>query len=283
MKNTQPVFVVSSGRSGTHALARALTHYPDIDMHHEYCVDYIQPLAFAYYHRLINLDEAVETIRGTYGGAVELSDKRIWGDSSNKLSWLIYPLLKVFPNAKFVWLVRDGRKVVSSFYHKLANECYDDGSVFRMRSWLESPDTYMQPPPEKKYWWPLPPWNPYWELPTRFELLCWHWSEVNHVIGKDIKWVPRGNAFIAKLEDLINVNNDRFGELLNFLGLPWNKDVVDSLKVPDNVHVPVDTSLTDEQEQVFWNECQSTMEEFAYAGETYTVDYHPGGWESWME
>ena len=282
MVDTQPFFIVSSGRSGTHALAKALSLYENVDMHHEYCVDYIQPLAFEYYHRLINEGEAIETIQGTYGSAVALSEKPLWGDSSNKASWIIHPLLKVFPNAKFIWLVRDGRKVVSSYFNKLSEECYDDRSVNWMRLWIENSERYTQPPPEKKYWWPMPPHRLYCynESPSQFRLICWHWNAINEFIDYNLSWVPEENTFVVKLEDLTNGDMGTLNDMLNFLGLSWNDEVYDILQVPDNVSTPQDFSLTSEQIIEFWKSCRPTMEIFDYKeDEEYSIDYHPEGWD----
>ncbi len=272
MQDTQTFFIVSSGRSGTHALAKALGMYEAIDMHHEYQISYIQPLAFEYYHRLVDFDSAVETLQGTYGSAVALSDKSLWGDSSNKASWLIRPLLKVFPKAKFIWVVRDGRKVVSSYFHKLSEECYDDKSVKIMRNWLENPNDNVQPPPEKKYWWPLRP-SCYHEEPLeRFRLISWYWSEVNRVIGEDLRWVELDNVHFVRLEDLVSKRIE-LESLLDFLDLPWRDDVRDMLQVPDNVGVPKNFSLSPEHLETFRNECQSMMERFMYSGSEYTMTY----------
>ncbi len=280
MQDTQPFFIVSSGRSGTHALAKALNIFPEVDCKHEYLVHYMQPLAFEYYHRLVSESEVIETIRGTYGSTVALSDKPLWGDSSNKASWLIRPLLKVFPNAKFIWLVRDGRKVVSSYYNKLADEMYDDKSVKIMRRWLENPDNNVQPPPEKKYWWPLPA-SCYQEDPLdRFGLVAWHWEEVNRAIGTQLRWVKQDNTFVVKLEDLVSNNAPDLENLLNFLGLPLRDDVRNTLRVPDNVFTPQDFPLTSEQQKIFWKECRPTMELFDYSEDfEYITEYHPEGWD----
>ena len=65
-------------------------------------------------------------LRETFGAAMRTARAAHWGDSSNKLSWLIPDLAALFPEARFVHLVRDGRKVASSYFHKLGDECYDD-------------------------------------------------------------------------------------------------------------------------------------------------------------
>src|ERR1700744_318155 len=159
---TQPFFIVSSGRSGTAMLHKALSIKAGVEMHHEYAVQITQPLAVRRYLNLIGEDDAQRILREAYGAAVQVSRGTHWGDSSNKLSWLIPDLASLFPDARFVHLVRDGRKVASSYFHKLAAECYDDRSTRLLAAHLEAPDFVPAPPPEKKYWWPQPfdgdPW-----------------------------------------------------------------------------------------------------------------------------
>src|SRR5476649_1701529 len=110
-------------------LHKALCAKPGVEMHHEYAVQITQPLAVKRYLSLIDDDETQKVLRETFGAAVHHSAAAYWGDSSNKLSWLIPDLAALFPGARFVHLVRDGRKVASSYFHKLGDECYDNGST----------------------------------------------------------------------------------------------------------------------------------------------------------
>ena len=124
-------------------------------MHHEYMVQITQPLAIKRYLGFIGETECRRVIAETHGAAIRYSESTHWGDSSNKLSWLIPDLAALFPKARFVHLVRDGRKVCSSYFHKLAAECYDDRSTAIFQAYLDDP-ALPAPPPEKKYWWPVP-------------------------------------------------------------------------------------------------------------------------------
>ena len=135
--NPQVFFVVSSGRSGTAMLHKALSALPNVEMHHEYMVHLIQPLAVRQYWGITEPGECQAVLRHTYGAAAQYCEREFWGDSSNKLSWLIPELATLFPDAKFVHLVRDGRKVAGSFFHKLGDECYDDRAAEILRAHLE--------------------------------------------------------------------------------------------------------------------------------------------------
>ena len=109
MQHTQPFFIVSSGRSGTQMLEKLLGSYNNIEMHHEYKCNDIQPLAVKYSLQIIDINDTLSILENVYSEAVSKTDKEFWGDSSNKLSWLIPMLDKLFPNAKFIHLIRDPR------------------------------------------------------------------------------------------------------------------------------------------------------------------------------
>ena len=167
-------------------LHKALSTVGDVEMHHEYMVHIVQPLAVRRYMGWATRDEALETLYATYGAAIAYSRARLWGDSSNKASWLIPELAELFPDAKFIHLVRDGRKVASSYFHKLKNECYDDRSTMALAAYATDPIGQIAPPPEKHYWWPLArpndPRSTAFSGFSQFERIAWHWAEINRVI-----------------------------------------------------------------------------------------------------
>src|SRR5471032_2186690 len=105
-KGPRPFFIVSSGRSGTAMLHKALSPKPDVEMHHEYAVQITQPLAVKRYLGAVDADETRKVLEETFGAAIAHTRGAHWGDSSNKLSWLIPDLAALFPDARFVHLVR---------------------------------------------------------------------------------------------------------------------------------------------------------------------------------
>src|ERR1700759_3312477 len=98
---TQPFFIVSSGRSGTAMLHKVLSSAGDIEMHHEYIVQITQKLAGHRYQGLIGPGEVTRILQDVYASAARYSTARFWGDSSNKASWLIPELAALLPEAKF--------------------------------------------------------------------------------------------------------------------------------------------------------------------------------------
>ena len=273
----KPFFIVSSGRSGTAMLVKALKAAAGITIEHEYMVHIVQPLAVRRYQGLATAEEARAVLSSTHGAALIYAQTALWGDSSNKLSWLIPELAALFPDARFIHLVRDGRKVASSFFHKLADECYDDRSAGILADYLYDPKRVPAPPPEKKYWWPQPkrgdPFAAEFERFDQFQRIAWHWMEVNRTIIEGLKAVPDDRRCFCRLEDLCS---DRFfvAALFKFLGLPYREDYAAAFSRPHNVNRPVDTLLTPDQAEQFDWIAGGMMERLAYRGRAeYVVNY----------
>ncbi len=260
-------------------MEKLLTRFDNVEIHHEYLCKYVQPLGVKYYMGLVGLDETLKELDQLHAAALRSSDKELFGDSSNKLSWLIRPLSQLFPEAKFIHLVRDGRKVVSSFFHKLQDECYDDTSTAMLQAWVDNPAECPEPPPEKRYWWNLPePTTPLAEefrKYDQFERICFHWAEVNRVIIESLKNVDPVQHRTFKLEDLAS-QSDIVREMLEFLGLKYQGDDFEVMQRPHNVNIPRDFLLTGEQRIKFEKIAGSMMREFGYdQRDEYQVTYHP--------
>ncbi len=276
---TQPFFIVSSGRSGTQAMERLLGSYDNVEMHHEYLCTHLQPLAVRYYLGLADLDEACRELESTHGRALHYCEKPLFGDSSNKLAWLIEPLHRLFPGARFIHLVRDGRKVASSFLNKLGDECYDDRSTAILQRWYDDPKRHPAPPPEKRYWWNLPrqgdPRAAAFRGYNQFQRICFHWSEVNRTIQKDLRQIPAQQQRTYRLEDL-TTQPAQLREMVEFLGLPYRDELAHALLRPHNVNRPLNFPLTAEQTRQFWAIAAETMHHFNYTSpREYEVIYNP--------
>jgi len=269
---TQPFFIVSSGRSGTAMLHKVLSSAGDIEMHHEYMVHIVQPLAVRRYQGLVDWDAATRTLREIHAAAIRYTNAAHWGDSSNKLSWLIPELAALLPEAKFVHLVRDGRKVTGSYFRKLYAECYDDRSTAVLQAHLDDPANNPAPPPEKKYWWPIPKY-PEFRSFDQFERIAWHWAEINRVIAASLAALPEERKHFARLEDLY-VSPSGVKGLFRFLNLPYRDEHFAMFARPHNVNRPEDEVLTEAQAKRFEEIAGREMRAFGYA-ETpeYVVNY----------
>jgi hypothetical protein len=271
-----PFFIVSSGRSGTAMLHKALSAAPGVEMHHEYMVQISQPLAVKRYLGLVGAEEARRVLKETHGAAIHFSPATHWGDSSNKLSWLIPDLASLFPDARFVHLTRDGRKVAGSYFHKLGAECYDDRSTQVLQAYLDNLDS-PAPPPEKKYWWPCPrlgaPDAPAFRRYGQFERICWHWAELNRVVMSDLAALPPDRSLFVRLEDLRESPSAAKG-LYDFLNLPYRDEAFAAFARPHNVNRPEDRLLDEVQRNAFEAIAGAVQARLGYADRPeYVVNY----------
>lgn len=268
-------FIVSSGRSGTAMLHKALSAADGVETHHEYMVHIVQPLAVRRYMQWVDRNETLDILRDVYGAAIRHCQARHWGDSSNKASWLIPELAELLPDAKFVHLVRDGRKVASSYFHKLADECYDDRSTAALQAYADNRDGNIAPPPEKKYWWPLP--RDLRSIAFRrfdqFQRIAWHWAEINRVILDALSELPPSRQHFVRLEDLQS-EPQAARTLFDFLGVPFDAKYSQTFARPHNVNRPEDRLLDAHQRAQFDEIAGAMMEQLGYAGKTeYVVNY----------
>ena len=274
---TQAFFVVSSGRSGTAMLTKALAAAGDIEMHHEYMVHIVQKLGVQRYMGLIDSAEAARILRETHVSAVHYSEGGHWGDSSNKLSWLIPELAALLPEAKFVHLVRDGRKVAGSYFRKLADECYDDRSTAILQAYVDDPAHHAAPPPEKKYWWPLPRKGEVWAREFRgfdqFARIAWHWAEINRAILDSLAALPPERSLFVRLEDL-QTDAQQVRTLFQFLNLSCRGEHAALFARPHNVNRPEDRLLDEAQRAAFARIAGAMMQRLGYADRAeYVVNY----------
>ncbi len=277
MKTTTPVFIVGSGRSGTRMLYKLIAGNPTIEVYHEYLCTHIQPVACKYFMGLKTKQQTKDAIRSIHGSAIYYSDSLYWVDCSNKLSWIIEPLHELYPNAIFINIIRDGRKVVSSFFYKLSAEIYDDESVAAIQQWLRHPRKYPEPPPEKKYWWNIPqPGQPFYnEFPSfgQFERICYHWTEVNRVIRESFKRLPAKQAITMKLEDL-TTKREALKKFLAVFNVSYEEHFFTYMKTPQGVFFPMNMHMTKEEEAAFYRICGNMMKTLGYkASKAYDVTY----------
>lgn len=258
-------------------LHKALSAARGVEMHHEYMVNIIQPLAVKHYLGLVTANDTRAALRNTYVAAIRYCDTAHWGDSSNKVSWLIPDLAALLPNAKFVHLVRDGRKVASSYFHKLGDECYDDRSTAAFASYLDDPGHHPAPPPEKKYWWPFPresdPTSRAFRTFDQFQRIAWHWAEINRVIFESVAEMDSSRSYFVRLEDLRESPGTVQG-LYRFLNLPYTDECFAMFARPHNVNRPEDHLLDEHQKQQFDDIASPIMNRLGYASEAeYVVNY----------
>lgn len=277
MESTFPVFILGSGRSGTFQMVKMLENIPGIEAHHEYLFENILKPAVLYRMQVTSHEAVKKLLSTTHIPAVYYSNTPVWVDSSNALPWIVKPLYELFPNARFIHLIRDGRKVVSSFYNKFTEVVYDDQCVNIVDRWLANPDAVPEPPPEKKYWRPFPvKGEKYYEefkRYNRFQRLSYYWQDVNLRIRESLASVPDTQKLFLHLEDLVT-DAQTLKIFIAMFGVDYDDKYLQVLKKPVNVAIPQNFPLTDIQRAEFDNIAGGAMKLFGYdAVEEYQVAY----------
>lgn len=277
MKQTVPVFIVGSGRNGTRMLYKLFSGVKDVESHHQYQWEQIQPIITKYCMGLFSRSDIKNALKKIHGSAIYYSEENLWINSCNKMSWVIEPLYELFPQAKFIHVVRDGRKVVSSFFHKLKPEIYEDRCVSILSNWLNDPKTYPEPPPEERYWWNIPQKGQpfYKEFPSynQFQRICYHWSEVTRVISESFINIPKTQTLTITLEDLVG-KEKVLQQLYRFIDIPYVSEYFQIAQKPENVFFPMDLHMNAEEIKQFSAICGKRMKEFGYAKKKeYSVKY----------
>ena len=166
-------FVVSTGRCGSMTIANTLNRLPGI-----VCVHEPEPVlveeARAYMRSLLSRDALVEVLRKTRRSS---KHSLRYGESNQKLSYMVDALMHAFPDACFIWLVRNGIDVVASM---LRQQLYRDDipqSAPRRTPWgqhrLRANEVGEM---SQEQWQGLSPFAAY----------CWYWNWTNRKIQRDL-------------------------------------------------------------------------------------------------
>jgi hypothetical protein len=208
------IFVVSTGRSGTQSLTALLDSLPGHRCLHEPAPALVRESA-SWRSGEMTTEEVASLLRETRSPTV---DGDVYCESNQTISLIIPVAAEVFPEARFIWLVRSGLDVVASAYQK---QWYSGHS--------ENHDRYEDCPPVEKEWidWRVRAdrvgdmGSADWEALSRFGKCCWYWGYVNRVIGSDLAGIAAGRTFFLRLETL----QDHLPDLVRWTGGEWEGDV----------------------------------------------------------
>jgi len=261
MLGLNKTFVVGSGRSGTLTAATVLGFYAKAT-HERKCTE-VERLGTLSYYGLVDKETVVQYLRHTFSdGDVHVH---------NKLSWLMPELVRAFPKAKYVWLVRDGRKVVASYASKLKNEAYIERGVSAQKDMLYSGSR--EPSLDKGSWYPLPHGfrSDKFSYRDKLELLSWYWGYANYlVMNSDVE------KHMVKLESLVSDRSVLNGVVEYACGVCAGKRAYDFVKRPHNIVTREKPQFNMAAENVFYSVliAKRMMGELGYErSNRYEVEY----------
>lgn len=178
-------FVLNTGRAGSRTIANVLSQHPELICSHEPVPRLIEETV-AYRYGQLPAEELSETLAATRPTSI---DGRRYGESANRLSLGVPVLAETFPDAQFIWLLRDGTEVVSSGMQRgwfdperITDTPWERG---RMRG-----DELGEIDPDV------------WAAWTPFRRISWLWRRTNEIIEHDLAALAPERHMAVRLEDL---------------------------------------------------------------------------------
>jgi len=235
-------FVLSSGRSGSQTIASTLDGYGNcVCTHHREPELVIE--ATQYYYGEYSENEIAKVLSDT---RTKDSQNKIYGDVNLQYS-LIMPIIEqVFPDAKYIWLIRDGRDVVSSMYYR---RWYDPEDLKVPDEWkkarLHGDRTGDFSTSE-------------WQAMSRFAKCCWLWKKYNLIIESHLRRLDQKRWMGVRLDRLkVTLPN-----IAKFLGLiDTRKVMVEKLNVAYQA-VTYWEGWNTEERKIFESICGEVMDKW---------------------
>lgn len=198
------VFVVGSGRSGTHLVGHILESFPAIRITIERPPMFQWATAMALDPR--RKPELLPRLVERYREEARASSPRMYADKSHPNLWLVPELAEAFPDARFIGVVRDPFATVASMLKH-------DGVLEWLRRWREFPvpNSFLGITGEIS--------TTYDELslPTRCAL---RWRAHRDRLDRLRPALGPERLHVVEYERLVLAPDETIGALAGFLGLP---------------------------------------------------------------
>ncbi|MDZ7721311.1 MAG: sulfotransferase [candidate division KSB1 bacterium] len=200
--NINKVFIVSTGRTGTMFFAKFFNLFPAVQSLHEPCPDFLD-LALDYAQGRVSFESAAREIEKHRRVRCREHKRRnldLYIESNNRYFSLLKPLRHVFPDAKIIYIVRDGRDYVRSGISRI---------------WYKTTDTS---PRLRADMFPSDPYYAQWDQMDRFAKIAWRWQKKDGFIHRDFQDLD--NTLKVKFEDIFH-DPERKGlyEITRFIGI----------------------------------------------------------------
>ena len=248
-------FVVSTGRSGSNSITHFLSQHKEITCLHETK------------HQLIRLDtefaeqkkdysEVKNELLNIYEKCSYMPKEGVYGESDHKLSNLITPLAELFPKAKFIFLIRNGKKVVGSTYGWKWFSEHEDKLAQQKGGGTDSVDQW--------YYYRLNGSNcadnitpEQWNKMSPFEKNCWYWAYTNNKIETQLDQLNKDRFITIKLEEL----ETKQTEILDFLNV--TKSTLIKTHTNKAKHDKYDeNNWSDNEKEIFNRWCGDLMDKY---------------------
>ncbi len=255
----QLVFILSTGRSGSKAIAKLLDQHDDAECYHD-TFTHLNTWSCDFMYKKSGKEEIQKKLHSLYN-STSLGSRKVYGQSDQKLAPLVPILSEMFPEAKFIWLIRDPYDFVNSAYARGWFDNSEFGYEKNKNEFLNKRVTPSEFDAEHRC-------NgaklgvfteEEWKSMTAFERVCWYWSYWNSLIERNLNHISSKNSMVIKLEELENSKR----EVFEFIGLEANN--VKAEKLNSAYYKKPDISQwTEEMKILFKKHCGSKMKEWGY-------------------
>lgn len=218
-KQASPLFVLSTGRSGTMLMTRIFELCDQATVVHEPQpeLEYFSRIAYENKDKQDYISIAIDAARYEM-----IRDEHLLGktyvETNNRITFFAYALAELYPNAKFIHLVRKPKGFVQSGCSRgwYENNFHDEGRI-----------TPIFGEHHEK-----------WEKYSQEQKIAWLWNETNAFI-EDFKGEYEDRTVMVTLEELVK-NVTKAEDLFDFAGLnrPKRTDIDRVLKKKENKGKP---------------------------------------------
>jgi len=207
------VFIVSTGRTGTEFLANFFNkHFKQTIAYHEPAPDLFD-LGVESIRKNFTEKETANRIKQARAPLLKpLNKNDIYVESNNNLVLLLPTVIKLFPKAKFVHVIRDSKTYLRSAYSKTHGKGnYTLFGENDPRKRLTAKDDIHDP------------FHLKWDSFSQFQKICWHWFKYNLLIERALANHPK--KIVINYEQLFeHPTGETIQNLINFLELDTRLD-----------------------------------------------------------
>lgn len=191
-------------------------------------------------------DEAVNYFREVVRGHLEIFNKSRFVNKMPHNSMRIRYINGIFPDAKFIHILRDGRAVVNSL---LKRRRLEKGSI--------------------NNWWATKPkkWREYRKLPGA-QQSAYQWRDIIKRIKEDRKYLKEDQYYEFKYENLIEKTNKEMKKIISFLELSpekyFKENIVKYFNQLESRNFKWSKNLSKKQKKNIMSICEDLLKEYNY-------------------
>lgn len=221
-EGSQIVFVLSTGRSGSQSIASLANKHSKVDAYHEPFYNHLKVISTNYSRGILTSQKAKDKLIRLYS-SLRLSKKgNVYLESDQKLVPLLGILKEIFPEAKYIWLIRNPSDFLKS---ARARGWFDgDSPAFNDQTVLLQQQYYSHGcriTGDVLSEGAISGWDQF----SVEDKILWYWRYWNEEIERTLTTVPAERKHLIKLKDL-NRNQSEFFNFLNLEGPADSKPVM---------------------------------------------------------